>query len=91
MKRRSPLIIERGKEIYAGYFPDLPGCTTSGETPEEVSRNAKEALSLYLEDFIERGQPWPDATQAVRMELVEIEESEVLTAVSASSTSRVRR
>ena len=37
MKRRYPLIIERGKEIYAGYFPDLPGYTTSGETPEEVS------------------------------------------------------
>ncbi len=46
---------------------------------------------LYLEDFIERGQPWPDAIPAVRMELVEIEESEVAAAVSASSTSRVRR
>ena len=91
MKRRYSLIIERGKEIYAGYFADLPGRTTSGETPEEVSRIAKEALSHYLEDFIERGQPWPDPTQAVRMELVEIEESEVAAALAASSTSRVRR
>ncbi len=51
----------------------------------------EEELSLYLEDFIERGQPWPDPTLPVRMELVEIEESEVVAAVSASSTSRVRR
>ena len=45
----------------------------------------------YLEAFIERGQPWPDPAEAVRMEFVEIEESEVVAAVSASSTSRVRR
>lgn len=37
----------------AGYsvdFPDLPGCYSSGKTRPEARRNAREALSLYLED-----------------------------------------
>jgi len=37
----------------AGYsvdFPDLPGCYSSGRNRTEARRNAREALSLYLED-----------------------------------------
>jgi len=33
-----------------GEFPDLPGCFTSGETKEELLKNAKQALSLFLEE-----------------------------------------
>jgi predicted RNase H-like HicB family nuclease len=29
-------------------FPDLPGCTTTGDTEEEVLVNAREAMSLHL-------------------------------------------
>ena len=31
-ERRYPLIIEGEEGNYSGYFPDLPGCTTGGET-----------------------------------------------------------
>ncbi len=44
------LIIEKGSEAYWGYFPDLPGCTTGGETIEAVVENAGEALALYIEE-----------------------------------------
>ena len=34
---------------YVAYAPGLPGCQTQGETLDEVVRNAKEAIELYLE------------------------------------------
>ncbi|MFZ0891208.1 MAG: type II toxin-antitoxin system HicB family antitoxin [Thermoplasmata archaeon] len=40
-----------------GYWaecPELPGCFTQGETMTEVRRNAREAISLYLETLAER-------------------------------------
>ncbi|UML83047.1 type II toxin-antitoxin system HicB family antitoxin (plasmid) [Leptospira interrogans] len=33
---------------YTVEFPDLPGCTTEGDTLEEALAFAKDALSLYL-------------------------------------------
>lgn len=31
-------------------FPDLPGCFSNGTTRDEAKKNAREALSLYLEE-----------------------------------------
>jgi predicted RNase H-like HicB family nuclease len=44
------LIIENAGPNLSAYFPDVPGCVTTGGTVEEVRRNAHEALSLHLED-----------------------------------------
>ncbi len=77
MRRRYPLIIEGEEGNFCGYFPDLPGCTTAGRTIEEVTSNGKDALLLYLEEFATNGKPLPDATEAVRMELIEIEQAEI--------------
>ena len=30
------------------HFPDLPGCITEGDTLEEASKMARDALELYL-------------------------------------------
>jgi predicted RNase H-like HicB family nuclease/DNA-binding XRE family transcriptional regulator len=35
---------------YWGEFPDLPGCFTIGDTKEELLDQARDALSLYLEE-----------------------------------------
>ncbi len=35
---------------YSVEFPDLPGCFSDGATREEARTNAREALSLYLEE-----------------------------------------
>ncbi|MBI4082462.1 MAG: type II toxin-antitoxin system HicB family antitoxin [Candidatus Lambdaproteobacteria bacterium] len=77
MKLHYPLIVEGEEGNYSGYFPDLPGCTTGGSTLHEVRENAREALTLYLEGFTERGNPFPTPSQAVRMELIEIDEAEL--------------
>ncbi len=35
---------------YSVEFPDLPGCFSEGATRKEAETNAREALSLYLEE-----------------------------------------
>ncbi|MGA7923824.1 MAG: type II toxin-antitoxin system HicB family antitoxin [Thermoplasmata archaeon] len=37
--------------------PELPGCFTQGETLTEVRKNARVAISLYLETLAERVAP----------------------------------
>ena len=39
------------------YAPDLPGLHTQGETLEDATANAKEALELYVEGLREEGHP----------------------------------
>jgi predicted RNase H-like HicB family nuclease len=77
MKRTYPLIIEQGDERLFGFFPDLPGLTGAGGTREEVISQARDFLRDYLADFEQRGKPWPDATRAVGMELLDVQASEV--------------
>jgi predicted RNase H-like HicB family nuclease len=43
-----PAIIERGRRGYGVFFPDLPGCTSAGDTVTEAAVNAEEALMGHL-------------------------------------------
>jgi predicted RNase H-like HicB family nuclease len=50
------VILEQDLETkdWAVYCPELPGCTSCGETEEEALNNIKEAIELYLQpDTIE--------------------------------------
>jgi predicted RNase H-like HicB family nuclease len=59
-------IIEKAADgSYSAYVPDLPGCTTSGDTPDEVRQNIREAVTLYLEALREQGGTVPPPTTAV--------------------------
>jgi antitoxin HicB len=42
-------------------FPDLPGCFSEGTTYEDASKNAREALSLFLEEARDPFWQIPDA------------------------------
>lgn len=50
MNRKYLLIIEDAGENFCAYFPDVPGCTTTGATVEEIRVNAAEALELHLDE-----------------------------------------
>jgi len=39
------------------YAPELPGLHSQGDTLEEATENAREALVLYIEGLREDGQP----------------------------------
>jgi predicted RNase H-like HicB family nuclease len=48
------IIIERDKDGYYAYSPDLKGCQSQGNTIEEVKVNIQEAVELYLETLDDR-------------------------------------
>ena len=49
------IIIMEDKEVggFISIVPSLPGCHTQGETLDELIKNTKEAISLYVETFNE--------------------------------------
>ena len=51
-----PLAKEEGNG-YLIEFPDLPGCISDGETPEDAIRNGQDALKGYLLTLKEFGKP----------------------------------
>lgn len=59
---RALIVQDEGDKPHDGYgvvFPDLPGCTSSGETVEKAYENAFEALALHVEGMIEEGASLP--------------------------------
>ena len=50
MTRRYAIAIENAGSNYSAYVLDLPGCTTSGESVEEIKRNMVDAIRHHLED-----------------------------------------
>ena len=54
------VVIEEEQEGgYSVYAPDLPGCTSQGETYEEALSNIQEAIELYLVGLKTDGLPPP--------------------------------
>ena len=49
MIRYQAKIYKDGK-YYSVTFPDLPGCFSQGATKDDAKENAREVLSLYLEE-----------------------------------------
>lgn len=49
MSYKVSIVIEKDKDGYYAYCPELEGCHTQGDTFEEVIANIKEAIELYLE------------------------------------------
>ena len=43
------VIIEKIKNNYSAYLPDVSGCIATGKTIEETKKNIKEALLIHLE------------------------------------------
>jgi len=53
MKLRVTAVIEHDAFGYYGYWPELEGCQSQGDTFEEVLANIKEAVHLYLSTLSE--------------------------------------
>jgi predicted RNase H-like HicB family nuclease len=59
-------VIEKANDgSYSAYVPDLSGCTTSGDTADEVRRNIKDAVATYIESLRENNEPVPPPSSAV--------------------------
>jgi predicted RNase H-like HicB family nuclease len=62
-KLEYPIIIEPLPEADGGGFvalvPDLPGCMSDGETPEEALASVKDAVAAWIEEAGRLGRNIP--------------------------------
>ena len=59
-------VIEQAADgSFAAYVPDLPGCTTSAETREELQTKVRDAVATYIDILRETGVAVPAPTSAV--------------------------
>lgn len=78
LKRRSmrsyrfSVVIERDKDGYFAFCPELQGCYSQGDTYEEALENIRDAVHLHLEDRLESGEeiPQPESVSLTLLELV---------------------
>jgi predicted RNase H-like HicB family nuclease len=57
-----------GKDgAYGVVVPDLPGCTSAGETADAAYRNAIEAVRLWVEDALEAGEKLPPSRSLMEL------------------------
>ena len=60
----APLAEELGGGFLASV-PELPGCYSDGETPEEALVNAYDAIACWIEGAEEMGRPVPPPLRRV--------------------------
>lgn len=54
------VVVEKARNNYSAYVPDLPGCITTGKTIDETIANMHEAIAAHLEAMEELGIPIPE-------------------------------
>lgn len=52
---RYPIIIEKSKNNYSAYSPDLPGCVATGATIKETLSRMRSAIKFHLEGLRKEG------------------------------------
>lgn len=65
MKQGFAVVIERSKDNYAAYVPDLPGCVATGSTQSEVEDRIRSAIALHLAGLRADGLAVPEPTSRV--------------------------
>jgi predicted RNase H-like HicB family nuclease len=65
------VIVEKDKDGYFAFSPDLQGCYTQGESYEEVISNIRDAIRLHIEDRLADGEQieLPDAVALTTVEV----------------------
>lgn len=68
---RFSVVVEKDKEGYFAFCPELQGCYTQGDTYEETLENIKDAIRLHVEDRIEEGEEitQPESVSLTSMEV----------------------
>ena len=64
--------VQLRKEEEGGYtaiVPTLPGCITYGETVDEAIAMVKEAVELYIDELIDRGESVPDDSHTLELSI----------------------
>ena len=54
---RFAIVIEKARNNYSAYVPDLPGCVATGDSVEETEKLIREAIDFHLEGMREDSAP----------------------------------
>ncbi|GAB6274910.1 MAG: hypothetical protein STSR0004_17750 [Peptococcaceae bacterium] len=68
---RFSVIVEKDSHGYFAFCPELQGCYTQGDTYEEVLKNIKDAVHLYVEDGIKNGEEIPQS-ESISLTIMEV-------------------
>jgi predicted RNase H-like HicB family nuclease len=71
-------IVDGAPGAYGVIVPDLPGCTSGGQTIDTALRNAVEAVTLWVEDARADGEKIPKPRSAEKLR----NDPEVVTALA---------
>ena len=53
------IVIEKSKNGYGAYVPDLSGVGVVSDTREEVIKDIRKAIKMHIEDMYENGKKIP--------------------------------
>ncbi len=53
------VVIEKSKNNYSAYVPDLPGCVATGATKQDAEKNITAAIAFHLDGMREDGDSIP--------------------------------
>ena len=65
------VVVEKDKDGYFAFSPELQGCYSQGETYEEVLENIKDAIKLHIEDRLATRESIPEI-EAITLTAVEV-------------------
>jgi len=68
---RLSVVVEKDKDGYFVFCPELQGCYSQGDTYEEALENIRDAIHLHLEDRMISGEeiPQPELVSLTSLEL----------------------
>ncbi len=52
---------------YVALVPDLPGCMSDGETPEEAAGNVRDAIACWIEAAQDQGRVIPRPSRHLQL------------------------
>ena len=55
------VVVEKDKDGYYAYCPELQGCYTQGDTYEDVINNIRDAIKLHITKRLENNEEIPQA------------------------------
>jgi len=53
------ILIEKGKNNFSAYVPDLPGCVATGNSIEKVKNKIQSAIEMHIKGMKEDGLKIP--------------------------------
>ena len=62
---RYAIVVEKTKNNYSAYVPDLPGCVATGQTVKETENEIREAIEFHIKGLREDGLVVPQPASIV--------------------------